>query len=106
MLRAVPSKSATLPKVRMSQALLDALVAQASAAGISGSEAVRQLLESYLADRCELPAMEASAHDAFLPPTRVSKQLAAGVRWNAELAGVSVAETVRRVLASKLPVGA
>ncbi len=89
----------------MSQALLDALEAQASAAGISGSEAVRQFLERYLANPCDLPATEMSELGSTLPPIRVSKNLAAAVMRDATEAGVSVAETIRRVLTATLSDG-
>lgn len=98
MLRAIPPKSAALPKVRMSQRLLDALHSQAAVAGISTGEAVRQILEIYLANPMPLTKGVAGQPGAVLSPTRASAGLVASVRKQARAQGVVVAELIRSVL--------
>lgn len=105
MLRAVPPKSATLPKVRMSQALMDSLQSQAAEAGVSTSEAVRQMLEAYLADPMPLARGDAGQFDTVLSPTRASAGLVANVGERAREQGVVVAELIRSVLQERFYAG-
>ena len=104
MLRAVPPKSATLPKVRMSQALMDSLQSQAAEAGVSTSEAVRQMLEAYLADPMPLSRGDARQLVAVLSPTRASRVLVASVGEQAGRQGMAVAELIRSVLRERFAV--
>lgn len=105
MLRAVAPKSAMLPKVRLSQALLDVLYSQAAAAGIPTSEAVRQMLEAYLANPISLADDEVARLDAVLSPTRASAGLVANVGAQARAQGMVVADLIRRVLQERVALG-
>lgn len=89
---------AVLPKVRERQEVVDALSEAARAAGITDSEAVRQLLEGYLREPFTLAPATTGALDGILAPCRANKPLVVGIQRHAKKAGVSVSEIIRQVV--------
>lgn len=97
-LNAVPPQSATLPKVRESKAVLAALAKLAKSAGVSESEAVRQLLVGYLKNPVGIQGANGVPRDGYLPPCRASEELLASLRLHAQTMGVSKSEVIRQAV--------
>lgn len=95
-----PALTVVLPKVPLPAPQRAALNAQARASGVGESEAVRQWLTAYLARPRPLAPGPARPHEARLPPIRVSRDLGDHVRQEAQRQSVSVAELIRRVVAT------
>lgn len=95
-----PPLSAVLPKVPLPATLRASLLAHARAAGAGESEAVRQWLTAHLARSQPLCSPVAGPRDDRLPPIRVSRDLGDHVRQEAQRQSVSVAELIRRVVAT------
>ena len=89
---------AVLPKVRERQDVVDALSDAAKTAGITESEALRQLLNAYLAQPFHMGQASKGNLDGTLAPCRVSNALLVGVQRHARYAGVSVSELIRQVV--------
>ena len=89
---------AVLPKVRERQDVVDALSEAAKAADITDSEALRQLLDAYLAQPFLIAEATKGNLDATLAPCRVSNALLVGVQRHARISGVSVSELIRQVV--------
>lgn len=64
-----PPLTVVLPKVPLPAALRASLLAHASSAGVSESEAVRQWLTAYLAQPRILASAPSGSHEARLPPS-------------------------------------
>lgn len=97
-LNAIPQKSATLPKVRESKAVMGALAKLAKQSGVSESEAVRQLLVGYLKNPVEIQGASDVPRDGYLPPCRASEELLASLRLHAQIMGVSMSEVIRQAV--------
>ena len=99
-LTAKPPLSAVLPKVPLPATLRASLLAHARAAGVSESEAVRQWLTAHLARPQLLRSPVAGPREDRLPPIRASRDLVDRVRREAQRRNLSVAELIRRVVAT------
>lgn len=99
-LTAKPPLSAVLPKVPLPATLRASLLAHARAAGVGESDAVRQWLTAYLARPRPLAPGPVGPHGARLPPIRSSRDLVDRVRREAQRRNLSVAELIRRVVAT------
>jgi len=99
-LTAKPPLSAVLPKVPLPATLRASLLAHARAAGVSESEAVRQWLTAHLARPQLLRSPVAGPKEDRLPPIRASRDLVDRVRREAQRRNLSVAELIRRVVAT------
>ena len=95
-----PPLSAVLPKVPLPATLRASLLAHARAAGVSESEAVRQWLTAHLARPQLLRSPVAGPREDRLPPIRASQDLVDAVRSEALRQSMSVAELIRRVVAT------
>ncbi|PZR80279.1 MAG: hypothetical protein DI537_39815 [Stutzerimonas stutzeri] len=95
-----PPLTVVLPKVPLPAALRASLIAHARAAGVGESEAVRQWLTAYLARPRALAPAPSGSHEARLPPIRASRDLVDAVRSEALRQSMSVAELIRRVVAT------
>ncbi len=98
MLRTIPPKSAVLPVVRESQAVLDAVAREARKAGITDSEAVRQMIEALLDNPRPIDDDEAAALDGYLPPVRADTCLLENIQVYANWAGVSIGAVIRHAI--------
>ena len=99
-LAAKPPLSAVLPKVPLPATLRASLIAHARAAGVGESEAVRQWLTAHLARPQLLRSPVAGPKEDRLPPIRASRDLVDRVRREAQRRNLSVAELIRRVVAT------
>ena len=99
-LTAKPPLSAVLPKVPLPTTLRASLIAHAKAAGVGESDAVRQWLTAHLARPQLLSSPVAGPREDRLPPIRASRDLVDRVRREAQHQNVSVAELIRRVVAT------
>ena len=99
-LTAKPPLSAVLPKVPLPATLRASLLAHARAAGVSESEAVRQWLTAHLARPQLLRSPVAGPKEDRLLPIRASRDLVDRVRREAQRRNLSVAELIRRVVAT------
>lgn len=99
-LTAKPPLSAVLPKVPLPATLRASLLAHARAAGVSESEAVRQWLTAHLARPQLLRSPVAGPKEDRLPPIRASQDLVDRVRREAQRRNLSMAELIRRVVAT------
>ena len=99
-LTAKPPLSAVLPKVPLPATLRASLLAHARAAGVSESDAVRQWLTAHLARPQLLRSPVAGPKEDRLPPIRASRDLVDRVRREAQRRNLSVAELIRRVVAT------
>ena len=95
-----PPLSAVLPKVPLPATLRASLLAHARAAGVGESDAVRQWLTAYLARPQLLRSPVAGPKEDRLPPIRASRDLVDRVRREAQRRNLSVAELIRRVVAT------
>ena len=95
-----PPLTVVLPKVPLPAALRASLLAHARAAGVSESEAVRQWLTAHLARPQLLRSPVAGPREDRLPPIRASQDLVDAVRSEALRQSMSVAELIRRVVAT------
>lgn len=95
-----PPLSAVLPKVPLPATLRASLLAHARAAGVGESDAVRQWLTDYLARPQLLRFPVAGPREDRLPPIRASRDLVDRVRREAQRRNLSVAELIRRVVAT------
>ena len=98
------TKSARLPMVRGSEADYKALKKQATNAGITPSEAIRQLLDVYLAEPFKLSSQDLTdgMKDRHWAPLRAEAALVAGITKAAQKAGVSVGEAIRQIVRNHL----
>ena len=99
-LAAKPPLSAVLPKVPLPATLRASLIAHARAAGVGESEAVRQWLTAHLARPQLLRSPVAGPREDRLPPIRASRDLVDRVRREAQRRNLSMAELIRRVVAT------
>ena len=95
-----PPLTVVLPKVPLPAALRASLLAHARAAGVSESEAVRQWLTAHLARPQLLRSPVAGPKEDRLLPIRASRDLVDRVRREAQRRNLSVAELIRRVVAT------
>ena len=95
-----PPLSAVLPKVPLPAALRASLLAHARAAGVGESDAVRQRLTAHLARPQLLRSPVAGPREDRLPPIGASRALAARARREAQRRNLSMAELIRRVVAT------
>ena len=94
-----------LPKVRENQAVLDRFTEHVRQAGVSESEAIRQLLNAYLRWPFVMFTRPVDGPlDGHLAPVRVPQRLARAVQAQAAREGVSVGELVRRVVREQVRV--
>lgn len=99
-----PKKSANLPMVRGSDKDYRALAKQAMKAGITPSEAIRQLLAAYLVNPFKLSSQDLTdgLKDRHWAPLRAQAALVAGITKAAQKAGVSVGEAIRQIVRNHL----
>lgn len=98
------TKSARLPMVRGSEADYRALSKQSKKAGITTSEAIRQLLTGFLTQPFSLISemLTDGAKDRNWAPLRAEPALVASITKAANKAGVSVGEAIRQIVRKHL----
>lgn len=100
----VPAKCARLPKFRESDAVYQALKKQATKAGITPAEAVRQLVGAFLAKPFKLntDVPTDGAKDRHWAPVSVDPVMLKNITNAAQKAGVSVTEAIRQIIRKHL----
>lgn len=94
------TKSGRLPMIRGNEADYLALKKQATKAGITPSEAVRQLLEAYLATPFTLSAdvLTLGLKNRSWPSLRAKPALVEGITKASQEAGITVTEAIRQIV--------
>ena len=100
----IPAKSARLPKFRESEVVYLELKKQATEAGITPAEGVRQCLADYLAHPFNLTvdAPTTSVKDRHWAPVSVDPAMLKRVTKAAHKDGVSVGEAMRQIVRAHL----
>ena len=101
---AIPPKSARLPKFRESEAVYKALNKQATKAGVTLAEAIRQLLGAYLANPFKLSpeALTEGPRDRHWAPVSAEPAFVQAITNAAQKSGVSVGEAIRQIVRNHL----
>lgn len=90
---------AVLTQVREDPAVIAALGVEAERAGIASTEAIRQLIDGYLADPWKFqPRTMSDTKTGTWSAIKVSDQVVQDFTLCAERGGVSVAEAVRQIV--------
>lgn len=96
----IPPKSARLPKFRESEAAYQALKKQATKAGITPAEAIRQLVSAFLAKPFKLTneALPDGTKGHQWAPVNVDPVMLESITKAAQKAGVTVTEAIRQIV--------